>query len=337
MEFFEDFEEAIGRYAEGVCLLGAAASAEAIAACERRLAEQGRKLPPAVRDFLRRYDGATLFHEEVRLFDASTMAEQNAAGADDVEEVPADLVAVAESAAGDRYYVDADGRAFKLDGENGTLIMAATTFARLLGRFMALGKLLYDSEGEFVDAAFEGADEALSAKVRLRLARRAIAADQHAALGHDELGRVLLEMGRRNEAALAFAQAAELDAGAVWSAFDSARIRFEDGDFAAAELVFVEAARAPAERNPTAAFFYAWAAMAAEARGPDGAEAAVRYRAEVKERAPSFALAQVDAAKAALEQGQTDEASLLVRLALAVEPGHLAALSLRRSLPDFGV
>src|SRR5207245_2965776 len=109
--YFEKFREALRDYADGVHQLGEPAPAERLSRLEAQL---GAPVPPAYRDFLASWDGAELFHEDLRVFSADAcVAEHRRARAE--EGWPAERVLVAESAAGGRDAVLPRGAGVELE------------------------------------------------------------------------------------------------------------------------------------------------------------------------------------------------------------------------------
>ena len=66
--FFEALRTAESRLPAGLVRLGGPARDGDLLAAEDRLATLGRKLPGSLRDLLRSFDGADLFHESVVIF-----------------------------------------------------------------------------------------------------------------------------------------------------------------------------------------------------------------------------------------------------------------------------
>jgi tetratricopeptide (TPR) repeat protein len=301
--YFERFRDEIARYAEGIHRLGEPADPAAL-----------RDLPAEYADFLRSWDGADLFHEDVHV-----------RGAGEAEREGGEVV-FAEDAAGSTFALGADG-VIEYESDTGLRWRAASTLERWLDGVMAYGALLYERDGEFREGAFAG--EELAPAVELKLARKRVKLDPEAPKPHFDLGMALLREGNTREASRELERAAEIDRTAAWPWFELGKLRFGAGDAAAALDALAQAAQADPEHEH-AGFFAAWAARAAQAAGDR--ERAEEFRTQALARDPGLAGRQVAAAQAELEAGRKAEALEQVELALAVAPRDMQALDLRRRL-----
>jgi Tfp pilus assembly protein PilF len=309
--YFERFRTAAARFAEGVHWLGAPASETAIGARERAL---GRSLPEEYRQFLRSWEGARLFHDDLVLFTLDGCATDG------------ELVWIAESAAGDRYAIER-ARVVEQEEETGLRWIAASGFERWLDLVMAKGEAIYDRDGEFKEGAFVG-DE-LAPRVALAVARRQVRLDPEAPKPRYELGMALVRLGEAGAAERELERATELDAAAAWAWFDLGRLRWRRGEARPAALAFARAADGRGG-EVHGGYFLAWAARAAQGAGDDRARA--EHAARARALKPDVAAEQLAAARHRLQKGQSAEARELCELALAVAPRDLSALALLAEL-----
>jgi tetratricopeptide (TPR) repeat protein len=302
LTYFERFREELTRYAEGVHRLGTPADPAAIAG-----------LPEEYRNFLRSWDGADLFHEDMHIRSAAECARE------------AGELVFAEDAAGSRFAF-AEGGIVEYEADTGLRWRAATSLERWLDGVMAQGALLYEPEGEFREGVFAG--EELEPAIELKLLRKRVRLDPEAPKPHFDLGMMLARQGHPREAERELARAVELDEGAPWPWFELGKLRFRKGDLPGA----VSALARAAETEPThehAGFFCAWAARAAHAMGD---ARVAKFREQALSRDPGLPGRQIAAAQAELEAGRRAEALEQVELALAVSPRDMQALELRQRL-----
>src|SRR5204862_4018775 len=114
-------------------------------------------------------------------------------------------------------------RVWRLPADSEERWLAGSSFAAWLDATLAAEEVMYDSDGEFLLAAFAEDGEELAPPFALRRAERALRKDPGSALFQHELGMALRRMGRAEHAAQAFAQAAALDARNPWPWFDLGR------------------------------------------------------------------------------------------------------------------
>src|SRR5689334_3116602 len=122
--YFERFREALAAHAEGVHRLADPAPPLRVAALSARLRGP---LSPAHHDFLLSWDGAELFHEDLRVFSCDRCAEENLRARADEGFSPA-LILAAESAGGDRYALDSAGAVFEFEADSGLRWLAGSRF-----------------------------------------------------------------------------------------------------------------------------------------------------------------------------------------------------------------
>jgi hypothetical protein len=310
--YFERFRQALAGWAAGVHRLASGATDAELSLAAQRL---GRPLPPSLRDFWASWNGADLFHEDLHIL-----------GADEASIEEGRLV-IAQSSAGDRYALAADGRVVQEEASTGLRWVAGSSLERWLEGEMARGAALYDREGEFREGAFAG--EELAPEVELKLARRRARIDPEAARIRFDLAMALVGADRPGDAERELEVAVALDEGSGWAWFELGRLRLRRGEAGAAEAALAHAVAADPDADHSG-FFAAWAARAAHAAGDE--EAAARHRDTAQQRDPQLVARQLAAAEEALGAGDAREAAEQVELALAVAPRDMRALDLSRRL-----
>jgi SMI1 / KNR4 family (SUKH-1)/Tetratricopeptide repeat len=292
---------------------GGPATDAAIAAAEKAL---GRRLPASYATFLRSFDGADLFHEQLVLCgvgpEARNVVEANQPPAPPL--LATGELIIAEAASGDRYALapgDNPGVVHLRAGSDERWL-SGSSFPAWLDAIVAREQLLYDSEGEFRLEAFEPDGEELTAPFALRQAERALRKDPGSAESHHDLGIALRRMGKLDRARESFTRAADLDPTNPWPWFDRARTELALEDAEAAGSFRQVAALVP---GPEGARFLAWAARAARAAGDEGAAGVAREEAVARD--PGLLAALKRAAEAAEDPEAKGEAE---ELAEAMEP-----------------
>jgi tetratricopeptide (TPR) repeat protein len=337
--FFERFREAVARLPDGLLRPGPAADPEAIEAAARAL---GRPLPDDYASFLRSFDGADLFHESVVI--AGVGAQSPLRLSDLNPQGPAPELAFAATAAGDRFvFAETPSAVYRVRAGSEERVLAGSDFTRWLDATVARDQILYGADGEFAPEVFEDDGEEIQPRIALRQAERALRADAGSAEAHSDRGVALRRLGRLDEAADAFARAAELDAANPWPWFDLGRAALAHDPKRAAEA-FRRAAEADA--GPSGARMLVWAAHAAAAANDDAA--ATEARAAALARQPGLLEDLRRAVATAVEEQDPEaaqQAALLVeaiaptapvrRLPLAKEPPakHFGGKPARESAP----
>ena len=329
--FVDGLREAIERLPAGLLRFGAPASAERLAAVEQRLE---RPLPQAYAEFLRHYDGADLFHENILLFSVSggfggdlpTRNQESAAPGAVPEAGHHDEIIIGESADGDRFVLEVeapethdDPRVFRVGHDPDDRWLAGSSFPRWIAAVIAHEALLYDDDGEFLPEAFEPDGEELTAVFALRQAERALRKDPGSALYQHERGLALRRMDKLESARQAFQAAAAADPSNPWPWFDLGRADQALARHAQAAAAFECAAEAA--DGPEGARFCAWAARAFHLAGDRAT--AERLRAVALERDPDLVASLRAAAKAALEDEDAGTARDAEELATLLSGGPL--------------
>jgi tetratricopeptide (TPR) repeat protein len=151
----------------------------------------------------------------------------------------------AETAAGDRFAFDPDGRIRRLRAGSAERALAGSSFGRWLDATVAREQLLYGPDGEFAPDAFDADGEEVVPVVALRQAERALRADPGSAEAQHERGVALRRLGKPAAALEAFAAATALDPDNPWPWFALGRVALELGDRGRAAEAFRRAAREP--------------------------------------------------------------------------------------------
>lgn len=204
MLFFENLRTAVGRYAAGVHHLFPAASEKVLFQAEHEL---GCEIPPGYRDFLRSFNGATLFHETFTLFPAAELARS--------ADHPAYL-RMGDSPDGELWMsADREGRIYQVDDESPDPILIGSGIEPWLNSTLAREGLLVDREGEFRDVFTDDGMSLTVRRKRVQLGRRH---DSGSALYLLEQAELSADEGDLEAAIAALRQAVELDpqAGPAW-------------------------------------------------------------------------------------------------------------------------
>jgi tetratricopeptide (TPR) repeat protein len=289
--FFERFRADVRRYADGVHELGAPVEDPVLA-----------RLPAALRELYRSWDGMRLFTDSIVLEPAARIA--RADGRWRVGE-----------AFGAPLEVDEAGRVYALDDARDPLL-EGSTLERWLHAVVAREGLLVDRDGEWKDV-FDG--DALSLEVRRKRARAGLKADPQSAAWQLEAAELAFEEGELDdaEAALRAAVAADPRAGAAWVLLGG--IERRAGRLAEAEQAFAQAAEATVDPERRVERF-AEAARAAKLAGRDPARSAARAR-----EGQAFVDAWLAQAEARLAAGDREGALNLAELVDAVSPSPQSA------------
>lgn len=204
MLFFENLRTAVGRYAAGVHHLFGSATDKALLKAEEQLSCE---LPPSYREFLRSFNGATLFHETFTLFAVSEVERSR--------EHPAYL-RIGESPDGELWLSnDSQGRIYLVDDESPDPIVVGSSMEPWLNSTLAREGLLVDREGEFRDVF---TDDGLTLPVRRKRIQLGRRHDPGSALYLLEQAELNADEGDLEAAIAALRQAVELDphAGPAW-------------------------------------------------------------------------------------------------------------------------
>jgi len=327
--FFERFREAVARLPAGLLRPGPAADALAVEAAARAL---GRPLPDDYASFLRSFDGADLFHENVVI--AGVGAQAPLRLADLNPQAPAPELAFAETAAGDRFvFAEKAGAVYRVRADSEERVLAGSDFTRWLDATVAREQILYGADGEFAPEVFEDDGEEIQPRIALRQAERALRVDAGSAEAHCDRGIALRRLGRLDEAADAFARAAELDPGNPWPWFDLGRAAL-DHDPRRASDAFRRAAEA--EAGPSGARMLVWAAHAAAAANDDAA--AAEARAAALARQPGLLEDLRRAVATAVDEQDPEAAQQAALLVEAIAPtAPVRRLPLAKELPASAV
>lgn len=291
--FLDRLREALGRYADGVHLLGEAAAADAVSARGRAL---GLVFPASFAEIYGYADGIDLFGDLVRV------ARLEALRAD------GDRVRCGE-AEGRVLWLMPDGAIVDED-DDGDRIGVAPDLESCLLVFLAREGLIVDHEGEWREVF--GDDGALTDAVRKKRNEAARKRAPEAARWIAEAAELALELDGDEAAAEALlAEARVLDAHAAAPAELHGLLLAARGAHDEAALALAEAAErsGPARRADRAA-------VAAAAARDDAARA--RWAKAAVAAEPAIVMRLAGEAEGALVAGRLDDADRLIALAHAV-------------------
>lgn len=290
-------------------------------------------LPPAAAMLWARYDGIEIGAEAMRILplaeieDATAEAEGEGLlrpGDRVIGEVGRDLLVLPA----DPYEEGAD---VVLVEEGGERLPEASTAAHLALGLVGEAAVLYDDEGEFRDELFDEEDGELTEAAQRRILRRRLDFDPDAPRARLRLSELLRRAGELRAAASELKQVLRRAPELPWAHEALGRVKEAMGEPDEALRSYLGAAERMDPVDPElAAYFRARAARCAE-----GDERA-RIADKVKQARPEFAREQVDAAKVLIERGAMVEAAEVVALGLAVQPGQVELLALRRELAVAG-
>ena len=282
-----------------------------------------------------RWDGLDLAHGELRLYSLAELAvaqsdERLADGDVVIGERGGDLLVLAgdpHAEGADVVLVEEDGERLPHSSSVDLMILAA------LGEAAAL----FDEEGEYQADLF-GPDGELTHAAERRLLRRHLDLDPDAPLARFRLAQSLRRDGEWRAAAQELTQLLRRAPDFAWGHHEVGRAKLGGGDAFAATRAFVEASERAREAG-LAAYFLAWACLARGAcpegkveKGRRALPTREALAAAVLQRSPGFAAGQEAGVRAALEDEDGARADEMLKLGLAVVPGHLGLLSLREAV-----
>lgn len=271
----------------------------------------------------RRWDGLELAAGEARLVTLAELAsgvESDVVRADDrvIGERGRDVFVLPE----DPW---AEGAAVVRVEESGERTPEASSVAHLVLGWLGEIAVLYDARGEFNDELF-GDDGELVPAARRKLARRRLDLDEDAPGPRLELATVLRRAGELPAAKAELKQVLRRAPEWSWPHHELGRVLAGLGDRAGAVRSH-RAASSHAGDEVLAAWFLAWAALAT-----DDEDARAALAKDVLRARPDFAMQQAAAAQALAERERDDDAAEHVALGLAIVPGHLELLRLKKEI-----
>ena len=309
--FFDRFRAEVAEYADGVHRLAGPAPAAALAG-----------VPDAeLRDFLASWDGADLF---VDAYSIRSVAELEREGA---------VLWFGETVLGDQLGIELEqgGRVVRLEEDTGEVLVEASSFALWLEATIVADGVLYDHEGEWLDAVFDDDQDELAPAASAKREKKALKIDPEAPAPAWRLAKAQERSGDGSAARKTLEALVAHARDFAWAWFDLGRLRRADEDSAAAEAAFAAAADAGARQgSELAGWFAAHAARSAADRRDEAARA--RHAARALELDPEVARAQRRAAQVSVDEGNLDEARELVALAAALLPRDLEVAELTRRL-----
>ncbi len=286
-------------------------------------------LPPAAALLWARYDGLEVGAEMARILPLREIDEATRAAEAEgllrpgdrvVGELGRDLLVLPH----DPYEEGAD--VVRLE-EGGERLPEASTAAHLALGLVGEAAVLFDDEGEFRDELFDEHDGELTPVAQRRLLRRRLDMDPDAPRARLRLAELLLEAGELRAALGELRQVLRRAPELPWAHEALGRVHEALGEVDPALRSYLDAAERMDATDPSlAAYFRARAARCA--KEPERAAIV----ASITQARPEFAREQVDAAKVLLERGAEGDAAEVVALGLAVQPGQVELLALRRQL-----
>jgi tetratricopeptide (TPR) repeat protein len=316
----ERLEERLMSAPPGLHRVGGPASPDALEAAG---------LPPTAAMLWARYDGVEVGAETARILPLDAIDEATAAAEGEgllrpgdrvVGEIGRDLLVLPA----DPYEEGAD---VVLVEEGGERLPEASTAAHLALGLVGEAGVLFDDEGEFRDELFGEEDGELTEAAQRRLLRRRLDLDPDAPRARLRLAQLLLAAGELRAAQSELRQVLRRAPELPWAHEALGRVKEAMGEADEARGSYLTASEGMDPVDPElAAYFRARAARCAE--GDERAAIA----AKVKAARPEFAREQVDAAKVLIERGARKDAAEVVALGLAVQPGQVELLALRREL-----
>jgi len=299
MAFFEALRAAAGRYAAFVHFLGAPATLTSLDALTKRAAWP---LPTEYLDFLRSFDGVTLFLEAQSLFSCDSVQP--------VDGTPEgrSYLHIGDCADG-ALWLDASGRISLVDASAPDPIVVGSHIEAFIDATLAREALIVDRQGEFRDV-FVGDDE-LELSVRKKRAACGKREDPGAALPWFEQAEIAYEEGDVDAALAALKQAVILDplAGPAWGLL--AALYQAAGQPAGAEHAALQAAAAT-WHGPLRASRLLLAARACPSRAAEHARAAWQADDQLAERLLVEAQDALDAAELTEARHVTEQLQLLL-------------------------
>jgi tetratricopeptide (TPR) repeat protein len=215
--------------------------------------------------------------------------------------------------------------------EDGDRSPEASSVVHMVLQLLGVVGILLDESGEYADELFDEASGELLPAVERRLVRRRLDHDPDAPAPRLRLVQLLRAAGELRAAKAEIKQTLLRAPDWAEAHEEKGRVAFAlaqqgQGPVSEAERAFAKAGELFADPD-RAAHAWAWAARCAE----EGTRAG--HAAKALARAPEFARTMAMGARE-LAEAEGDEATLreLVALGLAVQPGHLELLTLRRRL-----
>ncbi|MCS6911823.1 MAG: hypothetical protein RMK29_14910 [Myxococcales bacterium] len=299
--FFEPLYVALRNHAVGVHTVGPPVTATALGRVAARL---GQPVPPAYADFLRSFDGVSLFHDLIVLYGTADAALDWAAP---------EQLRIGQTPEG-ALWLGPDGALRLVDEQEPDPIVAGSNLEAWLTATLARERVLLDREGEFREVFDEeGAISEAARWKRVRLGRRH---DPAAALYLLEEAELLLEARQDEEAVARLAEAVTLDpgAGAAWQLLGVLHRRA--GRAEEAEAASLRAAQATPDASLRASRLLEAALVAPPPRCDEHARAA-------RAADPGHGARLLQEAKKVVGEGRMEEAVVLwQRLELLARAGE---------------
>ncbi len=289
MAFHDPLRQALHNYPIGVHSPGAPASAADLSVPAQRL---GAPLPQDYADFLRSWNGVSLFQDLILVFSTSDP---------DLTSPAPGRLRIGQTPDG-ALWMDAAGVVRLVDEAGPDPLVSGTTLSRWFAATLAREALLLDRQGEFREVFDE--EGALLGPVRKRRVQAGRKHDPGASLYLVEEAEMLLEGHQFPQAQALLLQAVEVDPGAGAALELLAALYRDAGKQAEAETASLRAAAAsvaPALRGSRL--------LDAAQAGPP--ERAAKHAAAAWAADPGHALLLINQAQELLSEGDRDEAAHL--------------------------
>jgi len=233
---------------------------------------------------------------------------------------------------GEPVSIDHRGKIWRWDPSLDDEICDGTRLDRWLAGIRDALAMFYDSDGEFVEDAFDD-DGEIAPAIREKSLRAQLRRDPAAPGPRWRLALSLLEQGALDNARDELEQVVSDDPAFAWAWLDLARISERIGELANA----VDEARMAAEcaegvQHAQAGYFFAQLARLAARTGDDVGRAQAATKASLL--APDLKTAQLAGARESLEAGDHASAKGLLELLRAVWPRDLEVLDLARKIDE---
>lgn len=222
--------------------------------------------------------------------------------------------------------VDSQGRIWRSDESIEDDVCEGTRIDRWLAGELDALALMYDSDGEFAEDAFDD-DGEVTLRIREKQLRARIKRDGAAPAPRWRLAHVLLERDDVSGARDELEQAVADDPAFAWAWLDLARVSERLDDVRNA----VDEARTAAEAATTAQHpqsGYFWSQVARSAANADDETSRADAAARAAQLAPDLKRSQIDGVRECLAAGDSASANGLIELLRAVWPRDLEVLDL---------
>ena len=271
-------------------------------------------LPPQLIELYAHCDGVRLFVDAVEIVAASEVVMAN--------ETRWKFAIIDDAGIA----IDQRGRIWRDDESLDDAVCDGTRLDRWLAGIVDSTALFYDTDGEFVEEAFDEDGEIMPA-LRERSLRAQLKRDPTAPGPRWRLALALLDQGVLQSARDELEQVVADDASFAWAWLDLARISERLGEVGnAVDEARVAADTAEGIKHPQAAYFFSQLARLAVRAGDEVSRAQAASKASRLD--PALKAAQIAGARESLASGDHASAAGLLELLRAVWPRDLEVLEL---------